>query len=308
MAGAGVGGAGGAAAQGSSGSAGQNAAMDAGAGTSSKSIAVDYNHQAFWMKAAPHVNRIYMSETVAKGLYVTENDGGTWTQLASKTTDGKAVDAHFWKWSSTLRTLPTTRSGSPEYGAVGVYYTSYGGKHFSSTCFQHMESSWSISRIPRVRPSSGPPTARIGILSTDGGKTCASILDALKTADPAIKSANSPLIVDSQTFVVAVGGYGEPTACFVRPTPARRGRRLPHRPPVSRSSSGPMERTIYALYWNRGINLQPRFRERPGAGRRLRQARLRAWRRQERHVHGRRPPGLHPRAHQVGRSAARGEL
>src|SRR5260221_64766 len=58
MAGAGVGGAGGAASAGASGSAGHSIALDAGAATSSKWVAVDHNHQAIWMKAAPHVNRI----------------------------------------------------------------------------------------------------------------------------------------------------------------------------------------------------------------------------------------------------------
>ena len=139
------------------------------------------------------------------------------------------------------------------YGAVGVYYTNDGGKTFSSTCFQHMETSSVDLTDPARKTILGSTHGADLILSTDGGKTCASILGALKTADPAIKSANSPLIVDSQTFLVAVGGYGGTDGVFRSTDAGKTWTKVATQAPCQPIIVGPDGTYVYALYWNRGI-------------------------------------------------------
>jgi hypothetical protein len=216
--------------------------------------AVDGGHLAFYMAAAPHVDRVYMFDKDQKQLYASTNDGAMWTAMAKTTSDGKAVDALLLKivFDPADMTDNTFWAGGI-YGASGVYYTKDGGKTMSSTCFAHIETVTVDLTDPDRKTLLATDHGGALFMSTDGGKTCTPVLDKLKTADAGITRTNVPYIIDSKTFLVSTGGFGGTDGVFRSTDGGSTWTKVNAQAPSQNLIVGPDGSYFYSLFWNRGL-------------------------------------------------------
>jgi hypothetical protein len=218
-------------------------------------VAVDAGHKAIFMAAAPNVNKVYMLDKDVKRMFVTTDDGGTWTGLASNTTDGKAFDALVLRMIfDPADTTDNTWWAGGMYGASGVYHTTDGGTTVTSTCFSHNET-FSVDLTDPARQTilANPHGGGDLILSTDGGVTCNSILPQLKTADAGIEHAFAPEILDTMTFLVGTGGFGGTNGVFRTTDGGTTWAKVSPQAPPQSMQIAPDGTFVYPVFWNNGL-------------------------------------------------------
>lgn len=217
-------------------------------------LPVEAGHLAFYMAAAPHVDRVYMFDKDQKQLYVSSNDGGMWTALAKSTVDGKAFDALLLKiiFDPADATDNTFWAGGI-YGASGVYYTKDGGKTVTSTCFTHTQTTSVDLTDPERKTILATDHGGAFFMSVDGGKTCTPMLGKLQAADSAVSRVNVPYIVDTKTFIVGTGGYGGTDGIFRSTDGGNTWAKVGAQAPSQNLVVGPDGSFFYSLVWNRGL-------------------------------------------------------
>jgi hypothetical protein len=250
QAGAGGASSGGAGAQSGSGGGGGQV----GANESCEWTAVDGGHLAFYMAAAPNVNAVYMLDKDQTQLYVTKDDGASWTALASSTTDGKAFNALTLKIIfDPADTTDNTFWAAGIYGDSGVYYTEDGGMTVKSTCFTHSQTVAVDLVDPEHKTILATDHGGGFAISTDGGVTCTNMLDKLQAEDGGITRAQVPYIIDSNTFLVATGGFGGTDGIWRSTDAGQTWSNVSDQSASQNLIVGPDGAFYYGLIWNRGL-------------------------------------------------------
>lgn len=172
-----------------------------------------FKYQAFFIKAAPNHNRVYLdnnSTTLGNRFYVTVDDGATWDSLPTKAVDGHTIVALI---NSVVfdpaDTSDNTIYFAGIYDSPGVYLTKDGGQTFSGLVFNSTETFAVDFSDPQRKTMLAVDHGGTLTMSTDGGLTQSSLMGNLATADVNNISVYSPAILDSVTFLV-----GTPAGTF----------------------------------------------------------------------------------------------
>ena len=217
-------------------------------------VDIAHGHKSFYLGASPHKNRIYLPDSDQKKLFVSSDNGDTWTQLAATPTDGKAFDAIVEKmvWDPADTTDNTFWVGGM-YGSAGIYHTTDGGKTFRSNCFEHIDSFSIDLADPEHKSIVASAHGGTPYYSLDGGVTCSPLLPKLQAADAGIQNGWVPYVIDGSIFLISSGGFGG-TEGIWRTTDKGATWTLATNKSVAQDLAvGPDGTYVYDQFWNRGL-------------------------------------------------------